>query len=597
MEKSQALIANIHDRFIGGIKIKPPIKVSDWADQYRILSSQSSSEPGRWRTHRTPYLREIMDLLSPDVPIRRVSIMKGHQVGYTEGILMNFLGYTIAEQPAPTLFVAPTLKQMQKIMFQKIEPMINDSPIVNEKINKNSKMNYRNTVIHKDFTGGFLSMAGANIASDLAGTSIRNLLLDEVDRMTGNTEGEGSPVELAVGRTAAYSRKKIIMGSTPVDEETSVINRWFHEGDQRYYHVPCPHCEALQTLVIERLKLDENDDPYYECEGCSEAIYERHKTLMLERGKWIPEAKPIHPSYRSYHLNALYSPVGFLSWADVLRAKQRAQDDEYYARSFRNLYLGLPSEQSVIEIPQPHIISARAEANKGTTPPLDSALMTCGVDIQKERIEALVVGFHRRSIYIASHHVFHGEVSIDDEPWDELYSLMSSHKLHAMAVDSGYMPHRVHNWKKSHHDKRIKIIKGVGSADTVISMPKIMEVNDHGRKIKTGNRYHTVDTSYLKDEIYSRLMIGDPDHPEYIWFPKGLSEEFYAQLCSERKVIANINNEMDRTGAPRYKWMAIRHRNEVLDMLVYAMSMYYLLGGNKQQNRWESFIARRNMRR
>lgn len=590
-------IDEIHKQFVAGVKIKPAMKVSEWADTYRVLSPQSSSEPGKWRTHRTPYLLEIMNLLSPDVPIQRVSVMKGHQVGYTEGLLMNFIGYTIAHQPAPTLFVAPDIKQMQKILFQKIEPMIGDTPVVRAKIAKNSKMTYRNTMIHKDFPGGFLNMAGANIAADLSGTSIRNLLMDEVDRMTESTEGEGSPIELAVGRTAAYARKKIIMGSTPVDEETSVINRWFEEGDQRYYYVPCPHCEHTQPLVIERLDLDGDDQAYYTCDKCEKPIYESHKTLMLARGRWIPTAEPLNARYRSYHLNSLYSPIGFLSWRDVITAKRRAENDEYYAKSFRNLYLGLPAKQSVIEVPIPHIIMERANNLEKRIDSHASSLITCGVDIQKDRIEALVVGYHRKSIHVIEHHIFIGETSIDDEMWDELYALFSLHRIHAMAVDSGYLPHRVHNWKKANRDKRIKVVKGVASSDAVVSMPKIMEISDAGRKQTMGNKFHTVDTGYLKDELYSRLMIDDPDHPEYIAFPKGMSEEFYAQLCSERKVLSARADELDRSSPHRYKWRGIRHRNEVLDMLVYSLAMYYLLGGNKQQNKWEAFIARRNARR
>jgi phage terminase large subunit GpA-like protein len=59
--------------------IKPPldIKVSDWADRYRILSTRSSPEPGRWRTSRTPYLRDVMDALSPSTPWQVVVLMAG----------------------------------------------------------------------------------------------------------------------------------------------------------------------------------------------------------------------------------------------------------------------------------------------------------------------------------------------------------------------------------------------------------------------------------------------------------------------------------------------------------------------------------------
>jgi len=48
-----------------GLKPDPLLTVSEWADRYRVLSQRASSEPGRWRTERTPYLKEIMDCLSP----------------------------------------------------------------------------------------------------------------------------------------------------------------------------------------------------------------------------------------------------------------------------------------------------------------------------------------------------------------------------------------------------------------------------------------------------------------------------------------------------------------------------------------------------
>jgi phage terminase large subunit GpA-like protein len=35
----------------------PQLTISAWAEQHRILGSRASSEPGPWRTSRTPYLR------------------------------------------------------------------------------------------------------------------------------------------------------------------------------------------------------------------------------------------------------------------------------------------------------------------------------------------------------------------------------------------------------------------------------------------------------------------------------------------------------------------------------------------------------------
>ena len=38
-----------------GLKPLPKTSVSQWADDYRMLSQGISAEPGRWKTSRAPY--------------------------------------------------------------------------------------------------------------------------------------------------------------------------------------------------------------------------------------------------------------------------------------------------------------------------------------------------------------------------------------------------------------------------------------------------------------------------------------------------------------------------------------------------------------
>src|ERR1035438_9321616 len=64
-----------------GARPDPLLTISQWADRYRTLSQRASAEPGPWRTDRTPYLRQIMDCLSPSSPIERVVFMKAGQIG------------------------------------------------------------------------------------------------------------------------------------------------------------------------------------------------------------------------------------------------------------------------------------------------------------------------------------------------------------------------------------------------------------------------------------------------------------------------------------------------------------------------------------
>jgi phage terminase large subunit GpA-like protein len=59
----------------------PLMTVADWADTYRILSRRAAGEAGRYRTSRTPYMRDVMENLSPSSPVERLVFMKAAQTG------------------------------------------------------------------------------------------------------------------------------------------------------------------------------------------------------------------------------------------------------------------------------------------------------------------------------------------------------------------------------------------------------------------------------------------------------------------------------------------------------------------------------------
>lgn len=67
--------------FIAGLKPEPRLTVSEWADTHRMLDSKAAAEPGPYRTNRTPYLKEPMDMLSTTSIVRKVIFMKAAQVG------------------------------------------------------------------------------------------------------------------------------------------------------------------------------------------------------------------------------------------------------------------------------------------------------------------------------------------------------------------------------------------------------------------------------------------------------------------------------------------------------------------------------------
>ena len=274
--------------FFAGLKPDPLLTVSEWADSHRVLSQKASAEPGRWRTSRTPYLKEIMDALSPLSPIEEVIFIKGSQIGGTEAGT-NWIAYILDYSPGPTMAVQPTVDLAKKYSKQRIAPLIEESPRLRAKVKNPRSRDSGNTVLMKEFQGGLLAMTGANSAVGLRSLPIKNLFMDEVDAYPDNADGEGDPVALAKGRTKTFARRKILQVSTPTFEGRSKIKNAYDQSDQRVYMVPCPHCKEYQSLKWNNLKWPEGkpQEVRYMCEFCGEAIEEHHKTKMLAEGKWV----------------------------------------------------------------------------------------------------------------------------------------------------------------------------------------------------------------------------------------------------------------------------------------------------------------------
>ncbi|MGH8375137.1 MAG: phage terminase large subunit family protein, partial [Pseudomonas sp.] len=100
--------AEIERAWREGLTPDPLLSVSEWSDRHRMLSSKASAEPGRWRTSRTPYLKAIMDCLSPMSAVERIVFMKAAQLGATE-MGNNWIGYVIHHAPGPMMAVSPTV--------------------------------------------------------------------------------------------------------------------------------------------------------------------------------------------------------------------------------------------------------------------------------------------------------------------------------------------------------------------------------------------------------------------------------------------------------------------------------------------------------
>ena len=257
----------------------PPkkLKVSSWADQHRVLSSESSAEPGNWRSSRAAYQIEIMDAVL-DRNIETVVLMSSSQIGKTE-IMNNILGYYISQDPCPVLVMQPTLEMARTWSKDRLNPMLKSSKVLKGKVKEPRAKDSENTVLHKKYDGGFIAVVGANSASGLASRPVRILLADEVDRFPISAGAEGDPVSLALKRTTTFWNRKIVMASTPTIDGLSRIQTAFESSDKRRYFVPCPDCHEMQILEWSNVQWDEGkpETARYICVHCGSLLEENEK--------------------------------------------------------------------------------------------------------------------------------------------------------------------------------------------------------------------------------------------------------------------------------------------------------------------------------
>lgn len=552
--------------------------MSQWAEANRYLSQKASSEPGRWRNTRTPYLTEIMDCLSASSRVQRVAFMKGAQVGGTE-CGNNWIGYVIHRAPGPMLSVQPTVEAVKKASKTRIAPLIEESPALRERVQDPRARDSGNTVLSKEFSGGVLVMTGANSAVGLRSMPARYLFLDEVDAYPGDVEGEGDPIALAEARTRTFARRKVFMVSTPTIKGRSRIEREYEASDRRRYFVPCQGCGEYQTLEFQQLRWPKGrpGDAEYACVECGFLHNDSHKTAMLAAGEW----RATNPGATSagFHLSSLYSPVGWMSWVEIAQKWEQAQGSQELLKEFINTVLGETWQESG-EAPDWHRLYDRREEWPANKVPADVLLLTGGCDVQKDRLEVSIWGWCRdkRSRLIA-HRVLPGDTS-RPEVWADLDQVLGERWRHEngaemalarFAIDSGYATQEVYAWARKHSGAQIMVCKGVDRASVAVGVPTKVDVTGKGKTAARGMRVWKIGVSILKSQLYGWLRQDGPTDrdplpaPGYVHLSKGADEEYCKQLVAEQLV-----TRADRRGFRVTEWQKLRERNEALDCRVLA---------------------------
>ena len=506
-----------------------------------------------------------MDALN-DPGVESITWMSSSQVGKTE-VLLNIIGYFIDNDPSPILVIQPTQKPMaEDFSKDRLSTMLRDTICLHGKVNEKSKKT-GNTILHKSFPGGHVTMAGANSPSNLASRPIRVLLADEIDRYPLSAGTEGDPLSLGEKRTTTFWNRKIVRTSTPTIGGQSRIEASFKEGDQRHYEVPCPHCGEYQRLKWSNIVFDKNEDKtpdldsvHYECSKCKAPIEEVEKRRMLIDGEWVA-SKPF-TGHASFHISALYSP--WMTWRQIVKEWSEARGDHERMKVWTNTVLGETFREEAKEVSHSKLLS-----RKETYSVPDEVLVAVSVaDIQEDRIEALVMGYGLgEQSWPLEHRIFRGDPTQPDV-WDDFRGWLATRKYEkdsgevltvaAAGVDSGFLTNMVYEFV-NRTKGRIFALKGVGGERPIVTPPS------RTQKVPI----YSVGVDAAKDIIFSRLEI--KEGPGACHFAQWCDEEFFLQLTAEKAVIKK------RRGFEYREWQKIRPRNEILDLYVYSLAVLYIL--------------------
>jgi phage terminase large subunit GpA-like protein len=563
--------------------------VSEWADRYRKLSSKASAEPGPWRTNRTPYLREPMDCLSSNSPVQRVVMMFAAQTGKTEAG-SNWLGYVIDHAPGPMLCVQPTVEMAKRLSKQRLESMITDTPCLAAKIAPSRARDSGNTMFSKDFSGGIMLLTGANSSTGLRSAPCRYLFADEVDAYPSDVDGEGDPVALAERRTTTFARRKILLTSTPTVKDFSRIEAEYLRSDQRRFYVPCPSCGGMQWLQWPRLKWDAKrpGDVRYQCEHCGERFEENHKPAMLAAGEWRATA-PSDGRTAGFQLSGLYSPLGWCSWEQLVDDFLRAKSDAPALKAFVNTRLAETWEEDYAAAVSADGLMTKRLAYESGTCPDGVVLLTCGVDVQDNRLAVSVWGWGEGETgWLIWHQELMGDPT-QTEVWGQLDQVLVTEwataagkvlKVSQVAVDSGgHCTHEVYRYVRDRVRQNVVAIKGSSRRNSpAVGKGSKVDVSWQGRVLKRGVTLYQLGTDTIKTTLFGRLRHNEAGGVGTLHFGMAADEEYFRQLTSERQALRY------HRGFPIREWVKkAGDRNEALDCVVYAYAAMLLF--SRRMNR------------
>ena len=587
--------------FLKGLKPVLKTSVSEWADTYRMLSSGVSAEPGRWRTDRAPYQKEIMDAFT-QLGVKTVIVKSASQIGKSD-IMNNVIGRFAHIDPAAIMMIQPTIDMAEDYSKSRIAPMLKDTKALNNLFFDVKSRDSNNTILSKLFPGGRLIMCGANSPAGLASRPVRVLLADEVDRFPDSAGTEGDPVDLAAKRMTTFWNRVMGLFSTPTNEGSSRIETEYIAGTQEEWQHQCPKCEEYHLVthrdIVEKHEEIQNKNGTkgyivisvkWRCPDCG---YEFSETEMKNtKQKYIAQnASALKNGVRSFFVNCFASP--WISWQEVIKEWLEAKGDPEREKVVMNTRFGETYRQ-IGKFEDENIFLKRREMYEAELPE-GVLLLTAAVDTQDNRLEYEICGWGEGEENWGIKKGMILGIPDSQQVWDELdqqldrtYHFKNGNGLIVARtfIDSGgHYTKEVYKYCRKNFAKGRFAIKGHSSPGVAL-IHKISKVKEYGIPLIL------LGTDSGKQYVMDRLSIENPG-VKYFHFPLDYEQNADSSIAEIlwnrgydsiyfKGLIAEQLKPRKKNGVIHMVWENIAgdKRNEPLDLRVYNIACMQSINPN-----------------
>lgn len=585
--------------FKQGLKQPPPPDFLEWAKS-NVVFGKDDPIPGPYQEELFPFFTEILRKLQPDDPARTVTLMKSAQIGGTV-VAMIFTAASLDLDPGKFLYVHPTLDNGRRWDDTKWQPFL-DTMKLRAQFPTLRSRNAKNRSFYKERLDGrgSLLISGANSPSSLSMVSYRRQVQDDMAKWENNAAGD--PESQADSRSSAYEYDaKILKVSTPLIKGDCRITEAYERSDKRKLEVPCPHCDFFHILEWENFARSLHDDmdpskAHFTCPDCGGVIEHHHKPEMLQRAVWraTQTDRPRDPGYWIWQAYSMLR-----SWASIAEKWLESKHSPEKEQTFYNDVLGLPYEQKGESPPWEEIRarSQNSEYHVGVIPP-NALLLTLTVDVQGDRVEWLLKGFGpNQQRFTIQHDIIEGHITEERtrkaldflvrRKWKNF--LGNELEPDIVGIDMGYETNEVKSWARRWPENKVICLKGHGSNHHP-PLAMIQEKDETGRRLKKSKRFWWVGVSGIKASLYKHLEKEDTHAFGYCGYPHDLPDEYYIQLCAERRVKVTKSD-----GSTELRWKKLKDvRNEILDLEVYAEACARRLNWTTApESEWERLRAER----